>query len=213
MLCTNDWEEIYADNVLQSHATEMSDHCPLILGLREGIVGKKRFHFESFWLKLEGFLEAVQQSWDEQVVCNCPLETISIKLKRLTKALQSRSQRQVGNIKSQLALARHILHHLEIAQDHQALSTDEEWLRCKLKQHCLYFASLERTIARLHSRVCYLKEGDANTSFFHKQAGSRKRKNFIAKLVEGDRVAITQEDKHQVLFNHFDGVLGQAKAR
>jgi len=54
---------------------------------------------------------------------------------------------------------------------------------------------------------------DANTSFFHKQAGFRKRKNFISKLVEGDRVAITQEDKHQVLFNHFDGVLGQAKAR
>ena len=56
MLCTNDWEEIYADNVLQSHATEMSDHCPLILGLREGIVGKKRFHFESFWPNWRGFL-------------------------------------------------------------------------------------------------------------------------------------------------------------
>ena len=31
--------------------------------------------------------------------------------------------------------------------------------------------------------------------------------------MEGDRVAITQEDKNQVLFYHFDGVLGQAKAR
>jgi predicted Zn-dependent protease len=75
------------------------------LGLREGIVGKKSFHFESFWPKLEGFNEAVQQSWDEQVICNCPLEKISNKLKRLTKALQSWSQKQVGNIKSQLAPA------------------------------------------------------------------------------------------------------------
>ena len=133
VLCTNDWEEIYNENVLQSHATEMSDHCPLILGLREGIVGKKRFHFESFWPKLEGFYDAVQQSWEGQVICNCPLETISIKLKRLTKALQSWSQKQVGNIKSQLALARHILHRLEMAQDHRALSSDENWLRCKLK--------------------------------------------------------------------------------
>jgi len=133
VLCTNDWEEIYNENVLQSHATEMSDHCPLILGLREGIVGKKRFHFESFWPKLEGFYDAVQQSWEGQVICNCPLETISIKLKRLTKALQSWSQKPVGNIKSQLALARHILHRLEMAQDHRALSSDENWLRCKLK--------------------------------------------------------------------------------
>ena len=213
VLCTNDWEEIYNENVLQSHATEMSDHCPLILGLREGIVGKKRFHFESFWPKLEGFYDAVQQSWEGQVICNCPLETISIKLKRLTKALQSWSQKQVGNIKSQLALARHILHRLEMAQDHRALSSDENWLSCKLKQHCLFLASLERTIARLRSRVRYLKEGDANTSFFHKQACFRRRKNFISKLVDGDQVAINQEDKHKILFEHFDGVLGQARTR
>ena len=93
------------------------------------------------------------------------------------------------------------------------MSSDEDWLRCKLKQHYLFLASLERTIARLRSRVRYLKEGDANTAFFHKQASFRKRKNFISKLMEGDRVAINQEDKHQVLFNHFNGVLGQAKPR
>jgi hypothetical protein len=100
-----------------------------------------------------------------------------------------------------------------MAQDHRALSSDESWLRCKLKQHCLFLASLERTITRLHSRVRYLKASDVNTSFFHKQAGFRKRKNFISKLVEGDRVAINQEGKHQVLFNHFDGVLGKARTR
>lgn len=43
-------------------------------------------------------------------------------------------------------------------------------MRKKLKLHCLGLASLEQTIARLRSRVLYLKEGDANTSFFHQQA-------------------------------------------
>jgi hypothetical protein len=106
---------------------------PLILGLREGVVGKKRFHFESFWPKLEGFQEVVQLSWDMQVNCTCTLQRISIKLKRLTKALQSWSQKKVGNIKSQLALARHILHRLEMGQDHRDLSFEENWLRSKLK--------------------------------------------------------------------------------
>ena len=41
VLCTNDWEDIYPESLLQSTATEMSDHCPLILGLAEGTVGKK----------------------------------------------------------------------------------------------------------------------------------------------------------------------------
>jgi hypothetical protein len=73
----------------------------------------------------------------------------------------------VGNIKIQLGLAREILHRLEMAQDSRVLSPDELWLLRKLKQQCLVLASLERTVARLRSRVQYLKDGDANTSFFH----------------------------------------------
>ena len=121
---------------------------------------------------------------------------ISIKLKRLAKALQSWSQKQVGNINSQLALARHILHNLDLAQDHRELSVEEIWLRRKLKKHCLVLSSFHRTIARLRSRVRYLKDRDANTAFFHKQACFRKRKNFIPKLMVDDQVVTAQEDKH-----------------
>ena len=213
VLCTNDWEDIYPESLLQSQATEMSDHCPLILGLKEGILGKRRFHFESFWPNLPGFHEAVLHSWEEPVQPCCCLERISIKLKRLTRALQSWSQKQTGNIKEQLALARHILHHLEMARDHRLLSDDEDWLRRKLKSHCLALASLERTIARLRSRVRYLKDGDANTSFFHKQARFRKYKNYISKLKTEDHVVTTQQEKHQILFDFFDGILGTAAER
>jgi len=110
----------------------------------------------------------------------CPLDRISIKMKLLTTALQSWSQKQInGNIKEQLALARHILHHLEMAQDHRALSADEDWLRCKLKQHYLTLVSLEPTIVRLRSRVHHLKDEDANTAVFHKQVSFRKHKNLL----------------------------------
>jgi hypothetical protein len=37
----SDWEDIYPDCVLQSHATEMSDRCPLVLGLKDGVNGKR----------------------------------------------------------------------------------------------------------------------------------------------------------------------------
>jgi hypothetical protein len=40
--------------LLQSAATSDSDHCPLLLGLKDNKVGKRRFHFEAFWPKLEG---------------------------------------------------------------------------------------------------------------------------------------------------------------
>lgn len=60
-------------------------------------------------------------------------------------------------------------------------------MRKNLKLHCLGLASLERTIARLRSRVLHLKDGDANTKFFHQHARYRKKK-IISKLHVGDQV-------------------------
>jgi hypothetical protein len=104
VLCTTDWEALFLECILQSQASEISDHCPLVLGLRDGIRSKHRFHFESYWTKLPGFYDVVEASWNESVPSICALEHISIKLKCLTRALQSWSQRQVGHIKTEHAI-------------------------------------------------------------------------------------------------------------
>ena len=90
----------------------------------------------------------------------------------------------MGNVNVQLGLAREVMHRLEMAQDNKILSREEIWLLRQLKQHCLVLASLQRTVARLRSRIQFLKEGDANTQFFHRQACYRKKRNFISKLEE-----------------------------
>ena len=117
VFCTNSWEEFFLDCMLFSNATEASDHCPLTLKLKVDLRGKRSFHFESFWLKLPGFLEEVAASWNQPAHCYCPLEKVSMKLKRLSKRLQSWGHKTVGNVGTQLGLAREVLHRLEIAQD------------------------------------------------------------------------------------------------
>ena len=213
ILCTSDWEDTFPDCILQSQASQISDHCPLLLGLREGNRGKRRFHFESFWTKFPDFHETVAQSWEQPVSASCPMEQIAMKLKRLTKALQSWSQKQVGHVKTQLGLAREILHRLEIAQDSRTLTPEEDWLRCESKRYCLILSSLERTVARLRSRIRFLKDGDANTALFHSQARFRKRKNFISKLIQNGEVVTSQEDKHAAFFEYFDGLIGTPLVR
>lgn len=207
--CCLGWEGIFPDSVLQSAASTVSDHCPLILGLKIQKSGKRRFHFESFWTKVPGFFQAV---WDAPVQSNCAVERLFLKLQRLSRGLQKWGQRKIGNIKLQIEMAKEILHRLEIARDSRELSSSEEWLRKKLKLHCLGLASFERTITRLRSRILYLREGDTNTSFFHQQARYRK-KNFIAKLQVGDQLAVTQEEKQEAVLEFFENVLGTEEER
>ena len=86
--CCLGWESIFPDSVLQSSTAGVSDHCPLILGLKVSTSGKRRFHFESFWTKVPGFLDAVKQNWETPVQSNCAIERLFLKLQRLSKGLQ-----------------------------------------------------------------------------------------------------------------------------
>ena len=54
VLCSVDWEEKFPNCLFQSMASDDSDHCPLLLGLQGNRPGRPRFHFESFWTKLDG---------------------------------------------------------------------------------------------------------------------------------------------------------------
>jgi exonuclease III len=57
VFCSADWDSFFPNVLLQSSASQDSYHCPLILGLKDNFYEKKRFHFESFWPKMEGFFD------------------------------------------------------------------------------------------------------------------------------------------------------------
>jgi hypothetical protein len=94
VLCTVDWEELYPNCLLQSLASEDSDHCPLTLGLKDNHSGSRRFHFESFWPQLDGFHEVVQSTWNSVPTSTCPFYTIDSKIKAVAKSLQSWSDKK-----------------------------------------------------------------------------------------------------------------------
>jgi hypothetical protein len=100
VFCMVDWEDHFPNSLLQSAASVDSDHCPLILGLKDVCPGKRRFHFEAFWPKFDGFQQAVQQARGVVQTKSCPLETLALKFKAAARALQSWSNKKVGNFRS-----------------------------------------------------------------------------------------------------------------
>lgn len=62
---------------------------------------------------------------------------------------------------------------LDVAAESCTLTDQEHGLRKLLKRKLLGLSSLDRSIARHRSRLLHLKEGDANSEFFHWQARHR----------------------------------------
>ena len=91
-------------------------------------------------------------------------------------ALQAWGQRNVGHVKLQIAIANTVILRLDVAMDSRQLCAGELWLRRMLKLVVLGLASLERTTACQHSRVRWLKEGDANTKLFRLVLNGRRTK-------------------------------------
>jgi hypothetical protein len=105
-------------------------------------------------------------------------------------------------------VARVIIYELDVAQETRQLSAEELELRRELKANTLGLASLARTIARQKSRIRYLRDGDANTKFFHLQACHRKRKSYIPTLLHEGRTFTSEEAKSEAVFDYYNSLLG-----
>ncbi|XP_071679058.1 uncharacterized protein [Lolium perenne] len=207
------WEELHCSCSLRCLATVVADHCPVLFDCTTLSAGWKRFQFERFWLRLDGFDEVVQSAWDVVHGDTDPFRRLTAKLKLTACRLMSWSDKKVGCIKLQLMIAREVVLRLDIAMESRLLTPDERRLRAHLKQAYLGLASLERTMARQRAKIAWLREGHANTAFFHQHAAYRRQKNVIHSLRADNAVVSDHAAMAEATFAHFEGLLGTSVAR
>ncbi|KAF8733041.1 hypothetical protein HU200_015400 [Digitaria exilis] len=208
VLVTADWDAMFPFSFMQALSSDMSDHAPLHLATNALPQPKRRFHFENWWLRVPGHMEAIEHAWCCPAEITNPYSRLDHMLRKTVRALQSWSHKQVGQVKEQLLLARELVRRFDRAMERRGLSADEVAFRRDLKLKLLALASLERTIARLRSRLVFLKDGDANTRLFHLQSSHRVRKKHIPLLEWNGTVALSQEDKAAILFDYFSAAIG-----
>ena len=107
----------------------MSDHCPLLLDLTSDLGMGKRFKFEAFWKKEEGFNQMVLDVWSSIPHDGNPYVVLDHKLRATTKGLQKWSDKWIGNVKLQIGIAMGVIFRLEKAMDSRDLSPQEVRLR------------------------------------------------------------------------------------
>jgi hypothetical protein len=56
---TVDWEDLFPDAFLSAMSSGPSNHCLLVLSLTPDLQRSRKFQFQSFWPKVDGFLEVV----------------------------------------------------------------------------------------------------------------------------------------------------------
>lgn len=120
---TADWEVLLPNAYLSALSTATSDHSPLLLDLAADLRVGRRFHFESFWPKVPGFSQVVDEAWNG-VGCDLvnPFQRVAFRLRHVARRLRSWSDKFIGNVKLQLLIVTEVILRLDVAMERRLLS-------------------------------------------------------------------------------------------
>jgi exonuclease III len=179
-----------------------SDHKPIMLVLTpQRNLGPIPFRFSPLWISQKDFLKKVEEIW-RMSVTGSPFYVWEEKLRRVKSALKSWAKTipspedERKQIQADLETHQVIMEEAEISS---AILKREEELQQKLQNACRQ----EEEYWRQKSRSLWLKSGDRNTSYFHKQAQARRGYNSISEIKDGPQTYGDFPSIKKVAFNHF----------
>ncbi|CAN6341061.1 unnamed protein product [Urochloa humidicola] len=182
------------------------DHTPILLRMSTSIPKPNLFRFENAWLQHSDFLSSVLPAWHDNGSGEATTVLAgSLKAVRCASKLWARRKRAPPSLHQN---CKFVIYLFDVLEEGRMLSAGERYLR---------LACQERLALALRERAAYWKqrgkqravrEGDANTQFFHAHACARLRRNNIRAL-EIDGVLVSAHDaKTGALTAHLSGLLG-----
>uniref|UniRef100_A0A8R7V269 Reverse transcriptase domain-containing protein n=1 Tax=Triticum urartu TaxID=4572 RepID=A0A8R7V269_TRIUA len=155
---------------------------------------KKEFRYEALWEREESLQSTIEESWNSSRPATS-LQDIQEKLRIMQQRLGKWSSEKIGSITQQTSKLRNQLRTL---MHRPACAANDTEIR-KVTKELDELLLREEILWRQRSRATYLREGDRNTEWFHRQATWRRKQNSITKLMNEKGEWIEQKrDLHKM---------------
>ena len=160
----------------------VSDHFPILLeggGLRNG---PSPFRFENMWLKVEGFKDLLKAWWEGENFNGTASFILAEKLKVVKTKLKEWNRDVFGRVEYRKNVALDQMQFWDEKEKTNRLTLEEMEARREAREEYKKWVLLEEVTWRQKSREVWLKEGDRNTSFFHRMTNAHRRRNNMERI-------------------------------
>jgi hypothetical protein len=182
-VATPAWSSYFSEYRLRHISSSRSDHTPLLLSVEQAEncrVDRPIRRYEVAWEREPSLSAAVEEAWSRRVPCQ-DLGDINSSLKEVMSGLYRWKAVHFKSLSKEIKQKRDKLEELHGRNDD---SSSMEILKLTKEMDELLYREEIAWLQR--SRITWLREGDQNTKFFHRQASKRQKKNKIRKLKRSD---------------------------
>ncbi|GAU51648.1 hypothetical protein TSUD_414700 [Trifolium subterraneum] len=193
-------------NAVRSQEERRSLHVSAVANL-PGIVvtnwGPRSLRMLKCWSDIPGYSDFLKDKRSSFHIRGWSGYILKEKLKLIKKELRFWHLNHTSNIDNKIQDAKKRLEDLDIIMEDRRLAEAEEAEFKTLPVDILTFSKLQASMNWQKSRINWLREGYANSKFFHGIMSSRKRGNSIASFtVDGSSIEGVAEVRQHV-FDHF----------
>ncbi|CAJ2652820.1 unnamed protein product [Trifolium pratense] len=182
----------------------LSDHCPLVLSANEEDWGPRPSRMLKCWNDIPGYNMFVRDKWKSFQVDGWGGYVLKEKFKMIKVALKEWHTAHVQNLPGRIETLKVRLSALDEKGEEEDLSDEElaELHGASFDIHSL--SRLHASISWQQSRALWLKEGDANSKYFHSVLTSRRCRNALS-VIQVDGVTLEGVIPiRQAVFSHFE---------
>lgn len=187
ILVSKDWEDLFPNSIVTKLPRDISDHNPLIISSGPSKPVKHiQFRFEISWFSNPDFIPTVQKIWDKPCNAKSSLDKIQQNLKLFKQYFKGWGFNLQGELRKKRALVNTELAVLEKLEEEVGLSDSQVANKLVLLKENYELLEQEETYWLSRSHEQWLVQRDNNTSYFHKIANGRRRKNTIISFENAD---------------------------
>lgn len=197
------WLTTWPGTVQKGLSRSISDHCPIILYDKLVNWGPKPFRSLDCWFEHQNFASFVDEQWKSTHFEGSASFILKEKLKALKNSLKVWNNEIFGQLDSKIKDKRREVEMIDLSleedQVYEGLGEEksrlcsELWLLLKRKNNLLF----------QKSRLKWLKDGDANSKYFHNAMNWQRKRNEIQGLLVNQILIEGVEEVKQEIFNHF----------
>ncbi|PNY12726.1 hypothetical protein L195_g009361 [Trifolium pratense] len=168
ILVSLNWLVEWGDVTLWALARDVSDHGP--------------FRFNNHWLKSKGFSEVVVAGWATITGGRWKGVVVKEKLKALKETLKRWNREVYGGLEEKIVGLTKEVERLDLKRDGGDFEENDNEAQKAFLLELRHLLQSKDSMLFQRSQSRWLKEGDANTGYFHSCVASRKRSNVIGAL-------------------------------